>query len=452
MFEILGRNIEMKKKYLNFFFILFILILVIPLYKENNNMIVLMSNFTILLLSLLFMFVGDKYIFSLNKIFMFFVFFFFGVAPLLQYQRGITLWWGNAFSDRDYILQNILIVLIIFFYQVIYFITSHLKPNLIETRRVIKTNKPKYISRKSIIILASFSLVITFLFHKSNPVSLFFRSDEASVASQPVYLIYSYFIRPLPIILLVFFKQYKVKDKKIEFYLILSSLLTNFPLATPRFYAAAMYIPLLLIYYKSLQSNYMKLNRVLIYGLMFVFPVLDQFRRIDSLLEAKYTLDFNMFLQGHFDSYQMFMRVIKDKIITNGKQLMTTFFFFVPRSVWPEKSIGSGSLVANKLGLSFTNISMNFFGEGYINFGYFGIVLFIIILAVINSKFDKFYWDTNMGTNLFSIFYFFLLGLEFFVLRGDLLSSFSFTIGIFFSVIFVQKICTKNTIYKKVNR
>jgi hypothetical protein len=88
-----------------------------------------------------------------------------------------------------------------------------------------------------------------------------------------------------------------------------------------------------------------------------------------------------MFNQGHFDSYQMFMRVISDDIITYGKQLLTTVLFFVPRALWPGKSVGSGHFVSGLSRLSFSNISMNFFGEGYINFGYFGIMLFILLIA-----------------------------------------------------------------------
>lgn len=435
-----------KKLIPNFLFIIVVLITTISIYKVGGNNFVLLSNFLIILLSLLFMIFGDKYNFSLNKVFMLFVFFFFGVAPAIQYQKGITLWWGSAFSDDDYIFQNILIISIILFYQATYCLSTYLKPSIIENKINRSFNKPKKISINRLVIVSLLSMVMTLFFYRFSITDLLLRSGQIVKMDQSLYLIYSNFLRPLPIVVLVFFKQFEIKNKKVELFLIISSLITNFPTATPRFYAAAMFIPLIIIYYEKIRFNYLKLNRLLIYGFMLIFPMLDQFRRIDSLIEARFSLDFNMFSTEHFDSYQMFMRVINENIITNGKQLITSVLFFIPRSIWANKSIGSGALVAKNLEFQFMNVSMNYFGEGYINFGYFGIVLFVIVLATINARLDKLYWKINRKSNSLSIFYYFLLGLEFFVLRGDLLSAFAFTSGIFASVVFVQKICTKHIV------
>ena len=480
-----------KKLIPNFLFIIVVLITAISIYKEGKNNIVLLSNFVIILLSLLFMVVGDKYNFSLNKIFMLFAFFFFGIAPAIQYQKGITLWGGSTFSDNDYIFQNFLIIAIILLYQVTYIFVTSPKSALIRNKIKINLNieivknirsriknrivsslnskyfqhvnrirskvenrinrnfvSPKMILTDSLVLIALISLIITLFLYGFSFPDLIFRSGEIVQMKQSTYLIYSSFIRPLPIVVLVFYKQFAIENKKVELFLILSCLVTNFPTATPRFYAAAMYIPLLIIYYKKIQLSYLKLNRLMVYGLILIFPMLDQFRRVDSFTKARFSLDFNMFSTEHFDSYQMFMRVITENIITNGKQLITSALFFIPRSIWPEKSIGSGALIATSLEFEFTNVSMNYFGEGYINFGYTGIILFVIILAIINARLDELYWKINKKTNFLSIFYYFLIGIEFFILRGDLLSSFAFTSGIFVSVLFVQKFCSKHVLSK----
>lgn len=55
---------------------------------------------------------------------------------------------------------------------------------------------------------------------------------------------------------------------------------------------------------------------------------------------------------------------------TNGRQLLGCFLFFIPRTIWKTKPIGSGALVAEIIGQEHTNISMPFIGEGLINFGF----------------------------------------------------------------------------------
>lgn len=96
-----------------------------------------------------------------------------------------------------------------------------------------------------------------------------------------------------------------------------------------------------------------------------------------------------------------------------------------------SKPMGSGFYVAETTHLSFNNISMPYFGEGYINWGYLGVVLFAIVLAYVLAKLDKKYWTYThyQGKTINKIKYFMLLGLLMFILRGDLLSSFAYTIG-----------------------
>ncbi|MBS5037215.1 MAG: O-antigen polysaccharide polymerase Wzy [Fusobacterium sp.] len=79
---------------------------------------------------------------------------------------------------------------------------------------------------------------------------------------------------------------------------------------------------------------------------------------------------------------------------------------------------------------------MNYFGEGYINFGYIGIVLFIIFIAYINARFDKLYWNYR-EKNYFVVFYLIMLSMEIFILRGDLMSSFAYLIDSFLSGIVI---------------
>ena len=166
-------------------------------------------------------------------------------------------------------------------------------------------------------------------------------------------------------------------------------------------------------------------------GLLVVFPFLNNFRVLTSINDISFDLNFDQFEDLNFDSYSMFMRVISGNIITNGYQFLGVLLFWVPRSLWTSKPMGSGFYVAETTHLSFNNISMPYFGEGYINWGYLGVVLFAIVLAYVLAKLDKKYWTYThyQGKTINKIKYFMLLGLLIFILRGDLLSSFAYTIG-----------------------
>jgi hypothetical protein len=125
---------------------------------------------------------------------------------------------------------------------------------------------------------------------------------------------------------------------------------------------------------------------------------------------------------------------------TNGKQLMGVALFFVPRSVWPSKPIGSGAYLFNELGLGFNNVACTFLAEGYINFGIIGSLVFASLIAVVIARYDGWYWRRGgrIRFTLPRLFYFVSIGMLFFILRGDLLSSFAYTVGFAFIFTFWQ--------------
>ena len=117
----------------------------------------------------------------------------------------------------------------------------------------------------------------------------------------------------------------------------------------------------------------------------------------------------------------------------------------MPRILWPDKPIGSGAYLAKELKMFFDNISANYFAEGYINFGFAGIIIFTILLSYWTARIDKIYWNMAIliPNNYFTVIYMITLGMLFFILRGDLLSSFAYTFGFIFSALFLFKILNK---------
>ena len=117
-------------------------------------------------------------------------------------------------------------------------------------------------------------------------------------------------------------------------------------------------------------------------GILTVFEFLDKFRKF-NLQEFNFKVDMNFLKKGHFDAYENFVRAIEIDFITYGYQLKGALLFFIPRFLWKDKPIGSGSTLANQLDYNFGGIAMPFIGEGYVNYGSAGSFLFMLLLGII---------------------------------------------------------------------
>ncbi|MGC9796909.1 hypothetical protein MNL76_07615 [Fervidobacterium riparium] len=440
-----------KRKLINYALWIFIALFVIyEIYSEvgyKNNFGVMFTNLIITIISVFFLVFGDRYNFSLNKIFYTFSLIFFGIAPAFQYKYNVVFWNMGDFNDEDYFRTNLLIIFILISYQTFYYLFSKLK------YKPRATNRKLYNPRSKTVTIFLFSLITTFFvmyYFNFNINSLLFRAFVThKFEERSLMLIFSNFIRPIPVILFIYYKTMEQNNKFIESLLLLLVLISNFPTSEARYYTGTLYIAILLVYIRSFFKKYMLFNNLLILAFLIFFPFLNNFRS-----NVTWNLNLNLkysFLAGDFDSFQMFMKVVKENYITYGKQLLTVLLFFVPRSLWTNKSVGSGSLLANTYKFTWSNISMNFFGEGYINFGIFGVFLFVIILSFTNAIYDKFFWHSKENLSDWrKVYYLFFIGLEIFILRGDLLSSFAYSMGILASVYFTWKIIYENNFRLKI--
>ncbi|WP_406603589.1 O-antigen polysaccharide polymerase Wzy [Niabella agricola] len=385
--------------------------------------------------------------YSLNKAFYLFCLFFFGVAPILQFYSGASFFGARLLNEKDYFSTNLLIIAIMIAYEIFYM--SFLRKSL--SQKAIKSVDRYEIGELTssqsfilvIISLISFSLVL--YANNGSLLSMLIRGgdykEENASSSSVLSLIIYQFCRPLSIICLFYYITSKSKNYLTIILLSILALATCSPLGMPRFAAAALYIPLLLLTIRafSVRSNIFSLTFIM--GLLVIFPFLNSFRFYSKYSSAKLGLDTEMFTTGNFDSYQNFALIVSQNLITWGRQLLGVFLFWVPRSLWPDKPVGSGVLLAEKNHFEFDNVSANYFAEGYINFGIPGIIIFTIILAYFTSRIDKLYWSniSNRKHNFSRVSYFVLIGMLFFILRGDLLSSFAYTISFILAIFAVFK-------------
>lgn len=406
--------------------------------------IIIDTTFIIVIIMAGYAIVADRKAFSLNQVFWIFVLLFMGVAPLGQYATGIIPW-GKKIDDATFIKANGVVLLCLCVYI---FVRNGLLKRLGNgvAYKFPALGFDEYFIRRYnsigniVFIICSVSLCILsgkgLLLRSAVGTSSIIHNSSLQLLTDKVLrgaVLY------FSMITIVLFRNKKIRVFQLTLVLLLS-VIANFPLAVPRYWAATFYIALLLTcmgVVLSRKKHWFSLS--LISAILVVFPLLSiaRYSRAEivqrfSSIKDVFSLSFSY---GDFDAYASFCSTINyvhEHGITWGKQLMTVLLFFVPRSVWPGKSVGSGAVVNQLKGSDFTNFCSPLFAEGYINFGVAGAVLFIAFLSWVITRYDHYYWDRNK--KIFSvIFYPAAIGMCFFILRGDLLSSFAYTVGIYLS-------------------
>lgn len=366
-----------------------------------------------------------------------FIYIFLGIAPLYQFSAKALLWGGAPIKDTDYFYATIILLGGILIYDMAYRVYYYSKRHLRQSKSSTHA-KSLQLSNTRALILSTLSLVITLYAYKDYPILLILREYNEDVkivfdafSNTSLNLIYTIVIRPIPIVVLMYYNIISKKQCLFSYILLFIVLITNFPLSLPRFYVAGLYLPLMFTYYRHLIYKPLLIKFIFIFGILFVFPFLNQGRTVTSISELEVSIipDYEMFLTGHFDTFQNGLRVIRDNYVTYGEQLLGVILFGFPRSIWPGKPIGSGGVIAEEFGLTFDHIALNYWAEGWINFGLIGIVLFSIILGKINATFDiKFY--KRKPSICYMTIYFIYLGMLFFILRGDLISCVAYMVGL----------------------
>lgn len=419
---------------------------------------IFLSNITIQILSIYFIFSKTDSAFSLNKMFHLFNLFFLGIAPYLQFNEKISFFGARLLEEYEYFFMNILIIVIIISYQFLYELFLKIKLSEKNTSFTRKFEINPNLSSFQIcllILLSLFSFLMVYKANNSNLLSMLVRGGalkEYATQSQSASLIIFRVFQPMSMMILLYYILTKSKNITVYVVLGLLALITCFPLAMPRFAAAAIYIPFIFTTMPILRKKNI-FSLVFILGFLVVFPFLNNFRYFNENNTLSLGFDFSMFTEGHFDSYQNFALIVTEDIVTWGRQLLGVLLFWLPRSIWPSKPIGSGAFIAEIEGFHFDNVSCNYFAEGYVNWGLPGILLFIMILAYVTSRLDKYYWKSLVieKNNYFQVIYYVLIGMFFFILRGDLMSSFAFTIGFIISIWIVNKIGGLNIKWKSIH-
>lgn len=219
--------------------------------------------------------------------------------------------------------------------------------------------------------------------------------------------------------------------------------LTNNPLAIPRFLLGGYVLTFIFVFFDINPRRRLYLFFGFFLAQISLFPMLSELARGDiELFFQTSTIEY-LSAHGDFDGLQSTINIVKmssEQGFEYGRQITSAALFAVPRSYWPEKSIGTGGEAGYFMGYPFVNLSAPLPAEFYIDFGYFGLILFSLAFSYFCSRIDVAYGNMqkknfHLGLVFPSVFY----GYLFILMRGALVG----VVGPVFLSLFVVLLVNK---------
>lgn len=390
----------------------------------------------------------DKKPYSINRMFWLFVLVFMGMVP--GFQIALRQFpWGNDILPETCLTAN----LIVWSGSAVYQLTRYvLAANLDEKPLLFKSRiDDSWLKSWQTVGLTGFILLALTYFAITGADAILLQKDILlkwrDEVPDAVFLLVEKAIRS-PVLyfglLSVFLFRLRRISKTTLVLILAIGLLVNFPLALPRTLAATVGVSLLLSFGGRYWQRYRQAFTLLILaGLLLAFPLMQLARRTsDRMAVPQHATELYAFsfLKGDFDAYSMLCRTVAftdTNGFRKGRQLQTALAFAVPRTVWPQKGIGSGAYVSRASGKTFINVSCPLVAEGFIDFGWLGTWVYCVLFAVLAYRYDRYYWywrthRASEGDLSFkALFYPAMLVLLFHLLRGDLLSSLAQVTGMY---------------------
>ena len=403
-----------------------------------------------------------KYSFSLNLMYWIFMYFFMFLAPFIQYT--------NNKYPLDYAIENpnndelFLCNITILFFSIAWILGGFIKkkPQQTKINSYITTDYESSYNKKYYVLFFISLIVALYALYSNGIMGIFSSQSEAykkfySGNNQSISLIINI---SLPAMLTFsVFSYFSVAKTERKHFLVatlclICLIICFFPTTISRYMAATIYIGLLILLIPKMHKGTL-FFWIFVLGLFIVFPFLNLFRyNTDISMMVFFRNLKNNFLvsytEGHYDAYMSLIitfRYIAEQGCTFGRQVIGGILFFIPRSIWPNKPIGSGAMMINYFSPgSFSNVSCTLIAECLLNFGWVSIIIVPIILGSWLTKLDFNYHSIKIQRDsLGTTPYIFLISLVFFLLRGDFMSGFAYTFG-FMLVGYIIKIFLKKRV------
>lgn len=211
----------------------------------------------------------------------------------------------------------------------------------------------------------------------------------------------------------------------------------NNPIAAPRYFIGSVTIGIAFLVWLRNGKRAIQFILVMLATILLLFPI-DVGRHSVEVLDALSDIAFSLeagFRQDNFRTYEAIISAlyfIEKWGSVYGTQFLGNILFVVPRSVWEEKAVGTGTFLAQSFGEPFTNVACPLPCEALVNFGIIGVPIFAIAFGWLLQRLDGWYWrQVPFSPGCIAaplVIYPFLLGNVFFLTRGDLLNPLAFSV------------------------
>lgn len=422
-------------------------------YSEKNFLII----FTFIIIGIISSkeIILEKYDYSINKIFWYFIFIFLFIAPLFQYLTSYTP--DDYYIKEDlYLKSNYIILIWIYIYSLVKRIILKKSNNKLsyddeDVKGKLLCFKKKYLLYLFIINIVAF----TFMTMKIG-IQNFFIREYNRLGTQTTFItdILNNGMRVIPIfsaIYAYYYSKYTGKKNIFLFLFLILTIILNFPTSTTRYWIGVVYLGIVVVVFKEHMKN-RKFDILIIIALFVIFPLLQMFKWYDlsDLLTGNVEMKnmLTIFNSMDFDAYTMLQRTIEyveSEGYTLGNQIISSILFFIPRVIWSAKPYPTGQFIAMSQNSIFTNLSCPLIAEIFIDFGIVGVFVSSIMLAILVSKLDYIYFNKNEinGRRFIDYSYPFLLGFTFFMMRGSLQPVIVYMFTFYLPLIPVRKIFRK---------
>ena len=432
-----------RQLYMFISLLIFIIVLIPYNISSNAHSILPMTSFWFIGFFSILMISNEtkKHIFICTIFHWIFCLFFFFVAPYIQFSMNK---WTLLYKPTEQAIIKTNFAIII--WMLCFFIGS-----IVYSKKNDKNNfklelKEEYIVQKKILSIfnaISFVLVLYMISRAGFVTIISSRSGGESAfngAFTSISSLMTYCVRNF-ITFTALFNAYRYKRKKDNVIMMIFSLILLLigcsPIGMPRFQVATVYIALLLIFFTNFKKKPLFIL-LLIFAFMVLFPVLDAFRYnefdISNLqIIFKNTLSNlqNQYLSANYDAYVMIMKTfdfVSNNSLQYGRQLLGAFLFFIPRNLWFNKPVSTGTMIQNSFGFyrDAANVSSSLISESYVDFGFIGIVVYALLFGIICKKIDNKILEYSNSNKIDGLLLLLMPTLIFFLCRGPLLSVWGF--------------------------
>lgn len=129
---------------------------------------------------------------------------------------------------------------------------------------------------------------------------------------------------------------------------------------------------------------------VVLLGFLFVFPVADAFRR-DEVRVGRDGFYGEYPANPDYDAFWQIANSIlfvNDGYLVPLRQALGSLLFWVPRAIWPDKPIDTGTMLAEYRGYTFDNLSAPLWAELIVNGGLLALIIGFVAVGVLMRWMD----------------------------------------------------------------